>query len=94
MYASVNDLVVHATIGFDVSILAYGASGSGKTYTMIGRGDGEEEKDLGIIPRSFSEIFSEPRRSVTMKMVDICKFHQLIFPSQLKLIFGKFLFSR
>ena len=40
--------LVESTIeGFNTCVLAYGQTGTGKTYTMMG-GDGEEE---GLIPR-------------------------------------------
>jgi kinesin family protein 5 len=39
--------------GYNGTILAYGQTGTGKTYTMIG---GENE-DRGIIPRALEEIF-------------------------------------
>ncbi|KAH7832450.1 kinesin 8A [Monocercomonoides exilis] len=40
--------------GFNCSIFAYGATGSGKTYTMLGN----EIVGLGIIPRVLNDIYS------------------------------------
>jgi hypothetical protein len=40
--------------GYNGTIFAYGQTGTGKTHTMTG---GKEEKDKGIMPRSFDDIF-------------------------------------
>ena len=42
--------------GYNGTIFAYGQTGTGKTFTMVGNYDNEEEK--GIIPRSFDHIFN------------------------------------
>nr|CCC92027.1 putative kinesin [Trypanosoma congolense IL3000] len=55
------DLVPHVFDGFNSCVLTYGLTGSGKTYTMMGKydprascgGDGEE----GIIPRVSNDLF-------------------------------------
>jgi len=46
-------LVQSGIDGFNVCIFAYGQTGSGKTYTVSGEGD-----KIGIVPRSFMEMFS------------------------------------
>ena len=38
--------------GFNATVFAYGATGSGKTYTMLGT-----SKEKGIMPRSISDLF-------------------------------------
>ena len=38
--------------GFNATVFAYGATGAGKTYTMLGT-----SKEKGIMPRSISELF-------------------------------------
>ena len=38
--------------GYNGSVFAYGATGAGKTYTMLG-----SQKDLGIMGRSIKELF-------------------------------------
>ncbi|RHW70814.1 kinesin [Trypanosoma brucei equiperdum] len=56
------DLVPHVFDGFNSCVLTYGLTGSGKTYTMMGKydpratcgGDGEE----GIIPRVSNDLFT------------------------------------
>lgn len=41
--------------GYNGTILAYGQTGTGKTYTMVGNADSPEAR--GIIPNSFAHIF-------------------------------------
>lgn len=51
--------------GYNVCIFAYGQTGAGKSYTMIGSADigscllenGEFEESAGITPRAVSELF-------------------------------------
>ena len=38
--------------GFNATVFAYGATGSGKTYTMLG-----SQTEIGIMPRSVSDLF-------------------------------------
>jgi len=42
--------------GYNGTIFAYGQTGTGKTYTMLGSPESERKK--GIIPRSLEEIFN------------------------------------
>lgn len=55
-------MVEHCMAGFNSSIFAYGMTGSGKTYTMlgdIGRGpEGTLLPACGIIPRVFEALFA------------------------------------
>ena len=41
--------------GFEATIFAYGQTGTGKTYTM--EGDVESEENQGVIPRALKDIF-------------------------------------
>jgi kinesin family protein 3/17 len=41
--------------GYNGTILAYGQTGTGKTFTMVGNADSPETR--GIIPNSFAHIF-------------------------------------
>lgn len=41
--------------GYNGTILAYGQTGAGKTYTMAGNSDSPQTK--GIIPNTFAHIF-------------------------------------
>ncbi|XP_074569890.1 kinesin-like protein KIN-5A [Curcuma longa] len=47
--------------GYNCTIFAYGQTGTGKTYTMEGRGrkvkNGEFPSDAGVIPRAVKQIF-------------------------------------
>jgi len=47
-------LVQSSIDGYNVCILAYGATGSGKTHTIIGN-----EENPGICPRAISELFNK-----------------------------------
>jgi len=51
--------------GYNGTILAYGQTGTGKTYSMVG--NFEDNKDKGIIPRSFEYIFSEAENKKEFK---------------------------
>ena len=53
--AVAREAVEAAAKGFNATILAYGQTVSGKTYTM-GGGDGSYE-NIGIIPRALSMVF-------------------------------------
>jgi len=52
--------------GYDISVIAYGQSGAGKTYTILGPGVhcALSETEYGIIPRVTREIFSRLTVSV------------------------------
>ncbi|RZB66979.1 kinesin-like protein KIN-12F isoform X1 [Glycine soja] len=60
-------LVKNALAGYNTSILSYGQSGSGKTYTMWGHPSAMFEEPSpkshkGIVPRIFQMLFSELER--------------------------------
>lgn len=67
VYAEVGrPLLLHALEGYNSTLLAYGATGSGKTYTMMGGGTKPgnvgataDSSQLGIIPRLCYELFEE-----------------------------------
>eukprot|EP00906_Rhabdomonas_costata_P010915 RCo015358 len=62
IFIQVTQPMIEATMeGFNSTIFAYGQSGSGKTHTMAGSFEIEEEK--GIIPRSFEYIFQKIKES-------------------------------
>ena len=58
MLMSVAPTVKHLFLGFDVTIFAYGATGTGKTHTMKG---GRSLADRGMIPRFLSGIYRKSR---------------------------------
>ncbi|ERF71252.1 hypothetical protein EPUS_05304 [Endocarpon pusillum Z07020] len=51
--------VKHLFLGFDVTIFAYGSTGTGKTHTMRG---GKSLADRGMIPRLLSSIYRRSRK--------------------------------
>lgn len=51
------DSVIKSLDGFNSTIIAYGETGAGKSFTMCG--SCENFKQRGIIPRAISKIFSE-----------------------------------
>lgn len=52
IYSSVADTVSSSVMGFNATIFAYGATGTGKTYTMTGT-----RSYPGIIPRVIEDVF-------------------------------------
>ena len=62
IYSKVGEPVVSSILqGYNGTIFAYGQTGTGKTFTMIGQG-GESK---GVIPRSISQIFAYIQSSTT-----------------------------
>lgn len=71
VYESIEPFVLSALSGKTIGVLAYGASGAGKTYSMIGdeklsyptdndpRNMIKYESSLGIMPRVMKKFFSE-----------------------------------
>ena len=59
--SSLEPLLTTLLDGYNVSVILYGASGTGKTYTMIGPGPGLgpvlEEESFGLIHRSVRSLF-------------------------------------
>ncbi|KAL0213150.1 hypothetical protein RCL1_006776 [Eukaryota sp. TZLM3-RCL] len=55
VYSFIHPSVQSCLDGFNASIIAYGQTGTGKTYTMEGLSDPDH---WGIIPRTFDHIFS------------------------------------
>ncbi|KAM3124360.1 hypothetical protein CJJ07_002010 [Candidozyma auris] len=51
--------------GMNVTILAYGSTGSGKTYTMLGDVVGEH---AGIVPRVLQELFQVAKDDICVKL--------------------------
>ncbi|KAI9282222.1 hypothetical protein BY458DRAFT_169048 [Sporodiniella umbellata] len=54
------ELLDHAFAGYNCCIFAYGQTGSGKSYSMVGYGE-----DIGIIPRTCSELFERVEKNKT-----------------------------
>ncbi|XP_031705228.1 putative LOC110439812 homolog [Anarrhichthys ocellatus] len=60
LFHDTNRLIQSAIDGYNVCIFAYGQTGSGKTFTMVGD---KEQKNPGIMPRSFNAIFDKIQES-------------------------------
>ncbi|TMW64249.1 hypothetical protein Poli38472_012871 [Pythium oligandrum] len=54
VYAQIEPVVVSFADGYNACIMAYGQTGAGKTYTMVG-GAGDHQ---GMIPRALQQVFS------------------------------------
>uniref|UniRef100_A0A3Q1CC97 Kinesin-like protein n=1 Tax=Amphiprion ocellaris TaxID=80972 RepID=A0A3Q1CC97_AMPOC len=54
LFHDTNRLIQSTIDGYNVCIFAYGQTGSGKTFTMVGD---KEQKNPGLMPRSFNAIF-------------------------------------
>lgn len=59
MSVAVAPTVKHLFGGFDVTLFAYGVTGTGKTHTMRG---GKSLADRGVIPRLLSSIYRRCRK--------------------------------
>ncbi|KAL1956206.1 hypothetical protein VTO42DRAFT_7553 [Malbranchea cinnamomea] len=57
--AEVAPTIKHLFSGYDVTLFAYGVTGTGKTHTMRG---GKSLADRGVIPRLLSAIFRRSRK--------------------------------
>jgi kinesin family protein 1 len=75
------EMLEHSFEGYNVCIFAYGQTGAGKSYTMMGRNEPEQQ---GIIPRLCGELFqritssspvsssrSKPRYTVEVSYMEI-----------------------
>ena len=65
-----SDIVQNVFDGYNGTIMAYGQTGAGKTFTMIGAPG--NYKNRGLIPRSISHIFNEinskPESAITVRV--------------------------
>jgi chromosome segregation ATPase len=66
-----SDSISAFTRGYNVSLLAYGQSGAGKSYTMGTSGPGEQHDNemMGVIPRAAAALFDllDPHKPTTNK---------------------------
>jgi len=61
--------------GYNGTIFAYGQTGTGKTYTMVG--EFSDEKNKGIIPRAFDYIFENVKQDKEHKYNIMISFIQI-----------------
>lgn len=55
-------MLQHAFNGYNVCIFAYGQTGAGKSYTMMGRSEAGQE---GIIPHICKDLFNKVRNDTS-----------------------------
>lgn len=89
IFAEVQSYIQAAIDGQQVTILAYGATGSGKSYTMEGN-----QRDAGILPRAADYLFEGMRQqhlSASLRLVASCLYisddylHDLLCPQSHRL---------
>ncbi|XP_073962164.1 kinesin family member unc-104 isoform X3 [Choristoneura fumiferana] len=56
------EMLQHAFDGYNICIFAYGQTGAGKSYTMMGRGEDHQE---GIIPQICKDLFRRIRQTTS-----------------------------
>ncbi|XP_052743330.1 kinesin-like protein unc-104 isoform X5 [Bicyclus anynana] len=56
------EMLQHAFDGYNICIFAYGQTGAGKSYTMMGRGEDGQE---GIIPQICKDLFRRIRQTTS-----------------------------
>ena len=64
VYAATTRPLVDAVLrGYNATVFAYGATGAGKTHTMVGPGGGEAGEDdprqQGVMVRALNELFGQ-----------------------------------
>ena len=70
-----SDIVDGAMNGINGTIMAYGQTGAGKSFTMIG--DTSNFKHRGIVPRSLSKIFEAVEERAEMKFEITCSYVEI-----------------
>lgn len=60
------EMLLHSFEGYNVCIFAYGQTGAGKSYTMMGR---QEEGQEGIIPHICKDLFRKIKEDVSEDML-------------------------
>ncbi len=79
VYAATTAPLVRAVLrGYNACVFAYGATGGGKTHTMVGR-RGDDGRDLGCMVLAMDELFEAMDRNeeshfkVTLALLAGCK---------------------
>ena len=60
-------------VGYNISIIAYGQTGAGKTYTVFGPGllYAMNEADFGLVPRAVRHIFGKKKVIFKLKLEEL-----------------------
>ena len=71
--------ISHVLEGYNATLMAYGQTGAGKSYTMTGSSAHFDER--GIIPRAVSHLFKEvaSRPELNIRIRCITLFYSLVF---------------
>ncbi|XP_042658186.1 kinesin-like protein KIF9 isoform X2 [Tyto alba] len=70
-------LVSEALIGYNGTIMCYGQTGAGKTYTMTGAT--AEYEHRGIIPRALQQVFKAAAHSVSVRISYLEIYNETLF---------------
>lgn len=77
------EMLQHSFDGYNVCIFAYGQTGAGKSYTMMGK---QEEGQEGIIPMICKDLFSRIRDTASDELkYSVSGKHSFMLISTLKL---------
>ena len=58
-----SNIIENVLEGYNGTIFAYGQTGTGKTHTMTG--EENDPVEMGIMPRSFDDVFKSSKRSMS-----------------------------
>lgn len=79
--ACARDIVHHSVQGYNGTIMCYGQTGAGKTFTMSG--SPQNYKYRGVIPRAVSQVFQEIgglfEQNVTVRVSYVEIYNELMF---------------
>jgi kinesin family protein 3/17 len=68
-------LVENVLEGYNGTIFAYGQTGCGKTHSMVGKLNVEQER--GIIPRTFNHILGVVKEATNKEFLIRCSFIEI-----------------
>lgn len=57
LYSTVSYIVTYFLVGVNGTIFAYGQTGAGKTYSVIGEDCTLKDSNRGVLPRAIHHIF-------------------------------------